>query len=434
MKHKPYPHRPAVAALFASVAFLNAPVFAQTTVQPPVVNVAPPPPAAATPPTTVNAPPPTVTPPPGAAAPAPPTPTMAPVVHREPSPAEAEAARTPTRETRRAEPARRPASAETRAAPPEAAPAADATTPALTPAPAPVAEAPRPAPPPAFAPAEPAVPPTEAAPQGRLLWAWIIGAAVLAILIIGLFAARRRRRHEEIYEEPYVEEPDVAPPVVPAADPAFARAAPVVADPEIAAEPVPVVPVAEPVGEAVPDADGVTVEGAHSADVEALAATSAPPSGRPWLELMLRPLRAGTSRDDAIVQFELTVGNTGSAPANDVRVATWMVAGAAGTEMERMLIEPPADAGVSMVDIPSGDGTRIEAEIAMPKAGLSDPVLPIVIADARYRLSDGTEGRTRASFAIGLPDDGDLAPFPVDRASGLFESVEARLHGEPERI
>jgi hypothetical protein len=70
----------------------------------------------------------------------------------------------------------------------------------------------------------------------------------------------------------------------------------------------------------------------------------------------------------------------------------------------------------------------------MSKSGLSASVLPIVIADARYRLSDGTEGRTRASFAIGLPDDGDLAPFPVDRASGLFESVEARLHGEPERI
>ena len=69
----------------------------------------------------------------------------------------------------------------------------------------------------------------------------------------------------------------------------------------------------------------------------------------------------------------------------------------------------------------------------MSKGRGEEPVLPVVFADARYTLPDGSEGRTSASFEIGLPGDGTLDPFPTDRASGLIESVEARLHGELER-
>jgi hypothetical protein len=104
------------------------------------------------------------------------------------------------------------------------------------------------------------------------------------------------------------------------------------------------------------------------------------------------------------------------------------------SDMERMLISPPADATVSSVDIDAGEGTRVEAEISLSTAGMHDTVLPVVVADARYRLPDGSEGRTSASFAIGLPDGEDLAPFSVERASGLRENAEARLHGEPQRV
>ena len=60
-------------------------------------------------------------------------------------------------------------------------------------------------------------------------------------------------------------------------------------------------------------------------------------------------------------------------------------------------------------------------------------VLVVVVADARYRLPDGREGRTSASFAVGLPNGDGLEPFAVEVPSGLYEDVEARLHGEPQR-
>jgi len=248
--------------------------------------------------------------------------------------------------------------------------------------------------------------------RGRdMTWQWALAAAAIALIAIAsaLLIARRRRRVEEAYyEEPVYEEP--------------AYAAPVAAD-----EPVALATAAV--------AEEVVVSHSDQADVDALAASSEPVPNRPWLEFLMRPVRAGTSEDEARVEFELTVGNTGTVPARDVRISTWMVAAGEGTDMERSLIEPPADAALSEMDIEPGDGARVDGAIGLPTESLHGAVLPVVVADARYRLPDGSEGRTHASFAVGLPTSGDgLAPFDADEPSGLREDVEARLHGEPERV
>jgi hypothetical protein len=411
--------RPATAALFAALALPTAPVFAQDTL------TAPPPPVIAAPPPVITAPPPPVT-----AAPTPPVaaprPTPAPVARAAPRPATRAA--TPTRTATRA-------------------PAPAARTPAPAPAPAPVAQAPveaapppppvEAAPPPVAAPVEAAPVQSETAPPARSLLPWLLGGLAVLALIAGFFLFRRRRpaTETETYYEP-----------APSREPAFV--APVAAAPVAAAEPVFVRPVADPVPAprvaAQPDADTpavlpppeeVTVAEADHADLEALAASSSPIAGRPWLEFLLRPLRAGTNRDNTIVQFELTVGNTGSVDARDVRISTWVVAAGDGSEMERSLIVPDS-AHVEAVDIDAGEGTTVEARIGLAKDGIDESILPVVHADARYVLADGSEGRTHASFAIGVPeDDGSaLQPFPTDRSSGLRENVEARLYGEPERV
>ena len=236
----------------------------------------------------------------------------------------------------------------------------------------------------------------------------MLAAAAIAIIALGailLIARRRRRAEEAFFDEVYYEEPaDVAPAAAP--EPAL-------------------VPVAAA-------AEELSVAQSDRADVDALAASSEPAPNRPWLEFLMRPVRAGTSEDETRVEFELTVGNTGSVPARDVQVSTWMVATGQGTDMERSLIEPPADATHSEMSIAPGDGARVDGAISLPTARLHGSVLPVVVADARYRLPDGSEGRTHASFAVGLPSGDGLAPFEAD--SGLRDDVEARLHGEPERV
>ncbi|HTU11971.1 MAG TPA: hypothetical protein VMG08_13860 [Allosphingosinicella sp.] len=425
--------RPATAALFAALVLPTAPVFAQT-------------PQPASPPPVIAAPPPVATPTPAPITVAPPPPTVSLTPRPAPVATPAPATQTRTATPRPAPRAQAPARTATRTPAPAARVPAPAATPAPT-APAPVAQAPAETlPPPAPIESAP-VAPVEAAPvetqteSTASLLPWIIGGIAVLALLAGFFLFRRRRT-EEVYEEAY----EPAPPRAAADEPTFV--APLDVAP-VAAEPVFIRPFADPVPEpravtqpvadeptAVPPPEEIAVAEADHADVEALAASSEPVAGRPWLEFLMRPMRAGTNRDNAIVQFELTVGNTGDVPARDVRISTWVVAAGEGTDYERSLIDPPADAAVERVSIDAGEGATVEAKIGLAKEGLDESVLPVVVADARYTLPDGSEGRTHASFAVGVPaaESGELEPFLTDRSSGLRENVEARLYGEPERV
>lgn len=158
------------------------------------------------------------------------------------------------------------------------------------------------------------------------------------------------------------------------------------------------------------------------------------PTGRPELELSMRPRRAGVSGDDARVEFELTVGNTGSVAAENVRISTWMLA-AGSSEAESALIVPRDHADTPPVTIGAGESRTMEASVALATAEVEgDAVLPVVVADARYRLPDGSEGRTSASFAVGVPDGEHLAHFGIANPSGLHEGVVAKPLREPQRV
>jgi len=213
---------------------------------------------------------------------------------------------------------------------------------------------------------------TEAAGPARSWLPWL----VIALLVLGVaaFALLRRRRRVNVYE---TDETPAAEPVV--------AAAPVAA----AAE-----------------------------------------SGRPWLDLALEPVRAGVKGDKAVVEFALKVDNHGVAPARDVRVSAFMLQ-AGASDAERNLIKPKE---MPPVEIAPGETKQVETAVALPTDKVEgDCVLPVVVADARYTLPDGTEGRTSATFAVGVPDGEELAHFSVDNPSGLHEGVVARPMGEMEK-
>jgi hypothetical protein len=265
--------------------------------------------------------------------------------------------------------------------------------------PAPAAELP-PAPTPEPLPADPPVPVEPAEDNNGVRPELIAGIGALAALgLLAFFIGRRRRRR--LVDETYAsyEEPAQAEP-----EPAMAApTAHVVEEPALAAAAIP---------------------------------AAAAEQGRPWIDFEIRPVRAGVGEDEAVVEFEMTVGNTGSVTARDVRVSTWLLAAGSPeeSEMERMLIDRPAGGAQPGVTIDPGNGRKIETAVAMPTAGIVDSILPVVVADVRYRLPDGSEGRTSASFSVGVPVEGELARFDVEHPSGLHEGVEARLYNEPQRV
>ncbi|WP_294335803.1 hypothetical protein [uncultured Sphingomonas sp.] len=268
--------------------------------------------------------------------------------------------------------------------------------------------------------------------SGAPLWPLAVIAAL--IVAVGAFFLMRRRK-AEAYEDEAVYYEGPATTVV--EEPAPVAAAPMAA----------VAPVAAPVAAAValppkhdePVAAGLsddaTVTDAPAEDVAALTEGAPAVRDRPWLELAMRPVRAGTSADEAMVEIELTVANSGTVAAEDVRVSTFMLTDAHASEMENMLVDAPDDATIDPVTIEPGEGTRIDATLAALKSdlGAEGRFTPVVVADARYRLPDGSEGRTSASFVVGVSDDEGGTLIPIDLSDRVMrEDVEARLHGEPE--
>ncbi|HEY0311558.1 MAG TPA: LPXTG cell wall anchor domain-containing protein [Allosphingosinicella sp.] len=354
------------------------PPAAQPEPTPPPTVEAPPAPVAATPaPASVQAAPTAAAPAPRAAAPAPraaPVRTARPAPRAAPRPAPVLRAPAPV-----ATPAAPPASTTTTTTTPTVAITPPTTTVPSTTAPETIPAAPSTG-------VDTVTPPPTKQQQPNLdqrtaTWPWFLLGALLIAAAALLFARRRRRSREDVYEETYAPAYEAAP------------------EPE----PVAVVPVA------------------------AVAPVAAPePVGDPDLALMMRPFRAGVAGDDARVEFELTVDNRGSGPARGVRVTTWMLA-AGSSEAERSLIANRDGANTPPVDIDAGEARTLQAQVALPTSEIDgDSVLPVVVADARYVLADGSEAHATARFAVGVPDGEELAHFDTEHPSGLHEGVVAQ--------
>jgi hypothetical protein len=444
----------ALAALLVATALVSTPVFAQDTAP----QTAPAQPVIVTPPSTATVPiPPVVRTVPDGAASAPSTTADEPAAR----PARAATAtRTATRTTRtvthtRTAPAARTAPTPEAApapAPKAAAPAPEPVAPLVTPPADTTAAAPPPAAPAAAPANEPAAPAADtASTQSNTtttevpFWAWVAGGIALLAVILGAALAMRGRRRE--YDEPvYIEDSYVEPQPEPVAVAPVIQPVPVAKaeqprkEPEYLRRAAPVGAAAAAVMEPVVAApDAVEMSTPPADEVAALTAGTAPIAERPWLEFAIRPVRAGTNVDEALVEIELTVGNSGTVAARGVRISTFLLSSDPnGSEMERLLLSPPSDATTDPVTIKPGEGKRIDATLALLKSDMGenppDTIRPIIVADARYTLEDGTEGRTSASFTIGVtPEEGGsgLDPLELSRSS-MHENVGAELRGEPQ--
>jgi hypothetical protein len=401
------------AALFIGAAFLATPAFAQD------APVAPPPVVS-----TVPAPAPAPAPTPAAPvtfAPATPTVQAVPAAP-EAAPARAPAPRPAARTTTTRQVTR--TTAQTTAPAPQPAPA---TAPAEQPTPTAVTP-PVAAEPAAPAQTETATTTTEVAPQQRALWPWLLGGALLVIGVLAALMMRRRNPEaEEVYEEAY--EPPLAAEQPGVAERSFApRHEPEVAP--YAAAPLAAAAAFEPVA----IEDDASLAKPNAEDLAGVTDASAPVHHRPWLEFGMRPVRAGTSADEGVVEIELTVGNSGDETAKDVRISTFLLPAGSAGEMEGMLINRPNDSSVPPVSIAPGEGTRVDATLAVLRSELEaqgGSFSPVVVADARYTMADGTEGRTSATFRVGLWNDGEgIEPIDIGRPQ-MHENVAAELHGTP---
>ena len=157
---------------------------------------------------------------------------------------------------------------------------------------------------------------------------------------------------------------------------------------------------------------------------------------RPWIEVTVVPGRCIVEGDKAVLEFELSLFNSGSAPARDVLVEACMFnAGPAqDREIGSFFAHPvakgnrvPLLAPLKQLDLKSSvvlTGEQIQQfEVAGRKL-----FVPLLAFNALYRWAGG-DAQTSASYLVGRDTKSEkLAPFRLDLGPRVFRGLGAREH------
>jgi hypothetical protein len=267
-------------------------------------------------------------------------------------------------------------------------------------------------------------PPPSAAPlspdNGFFTWPWL---AALAALIgggafIGWSRRGRRQRHGDPGRLAFAglvpdAEAETAPfpPARPRPDPIPPRGQP-------APRPDPVPP---PAPKPKPADDGLIVSTGL----------------KPQLNVQFQPDRAVVTESEVLLQFDVTLTNSGSAPARDVLVEGRLVCAHAGQDQEiAAFFHEPQATGDRMAGIPPLGKIALKSAVRLPLDQLRSfevegrtLFVPLVAFNILFRSGAG-EGQASASFLVGRGNDEDekLAPFRLDLGPRIFRGLSARPH------
>ena len=266
--------------------------------------------------------------------------------------------------------------------------------------------------------------PTALPPTGSSMpWPWI--AALLALLAGGAFIAWSRRGRRSRYADPGRMAfaglvPDVAPEAAPAPQPR----------PQPRPDPVP--PRAQPAPAPAPQPAPAPAPPPRQDDGLIVSRTL-----KPELNVQFVPDRAVVTETEVLVQFDVLLVNSGSAPARDVLVEGRLVSAHAGQDQEiAAFFQNPVGQGDRIAAIPPLGRISLKSAVRLPIAQLHSfevegrkLFVPLVAFNILFR-SGGGEGQASASFLVGRGGENDekLAPFRLDLGPRIFRGLSARPH------
>jgi len=157
---------------------------------------------------------------------------------------------------------------------------------------------------------------------------------------------------------------------------------------------------------------------------------------RPWLEIELSPEAAIVDDEKGAIQFEVTIFNSGSAPARDVHVEGALFN--ASPDQDQVLgqfFSQPNGQGGDRISIPPLQRMSFRSLVTLPREQLRlfqvegrTLFVPLVAFNAVYGWSSG-QGQTSTSFIVGRNSNGEkMAPFRIDQGAKTFRGLGAREH------
>jgi hypothetical protein len=157
---------------------------------------------------------------------------------------------------------------------------------------------------------------------------------------------------------------------------------------------------------------------------------------RPWLEIEFSPEAAIVDEEKGAIQFEVTIFNSGSAPARDVHVegALFNASPDQDQVLGQFFAQPNGQAG-DRISIPPLQRMSFRSLVSLPREQLHlfqvegrTLFVPLVAFNALYAWSSG-QGQTSTSFIVGRNSNGEkMAPFRIDQGAKTFRGLGAREH------
>jgi hypothetical protein len=248
------------------------------------------------------------------------------------------------------------------------------------------------------------------APEHKLLiWPWLLAALVLAGAT--LFLVWRRRQQAAFAGGPQFDlfvPPEAAPAPPPAPAPPRAATPPVAPTPQPA--PTPPKPTA-------PASSGIVSTRL-----------------RPSIEIAVQPLRCVVEDERVVLEFELELYNSGTAPARAVLAeASLFNAGASQDQEIARFFANPVGQGERLDAIPPMKRMNFVNQVVAPRTGIQEYELggrkvfvPVIAFNALYLWSGG-HAQTSAAYLVGRDTKGDkLGPLSLESGPRQIVRLAAR--------
>lgn len=155
---------------------------------------------------------------------------------------------------------------------------------------------------------------------------------------------------------------------------------------------------------------------------------------RPWIDLVFSPDFAEIDSQRAVIHFEVTVFNSGSAPARDLLVEALLFnAGPDQDEAIGRFFDRPVGKGDTVPVLPPLQRMAFRHSVTLTRDQMRifevegrKLFVPVIGFNALYGWSGG-RGQTSMSYLIGRDTDGEkMAPFRADLGDRTFRGLAAR--------
>ena len=155
---------------------------------------------------------------------------------------------------------------------------------------------------------------------------------------------------------------------------------------------------------------------------------------RPWIDLTFEPRRCVVEDERVTFEFDLSMLNSGSAPARDVLIeASTFNAGPTQDQEIEAFFSNPVGEGERIATIPPLKSFNLRTQVSVERsqvrvleAGGRHVFVPLMAFNAVYRWGGG-EGQTSEAFLLGRDTQGErMAPFRLDLGARVFRGVGKR--------